>query len=420
MKNLKYTLLAILSFLCLSLSAQNSSLMEQIKNMTGETDPEKSVVLMKKIIKDNNLDAIKDEETIDMLKGTVALTYLKKGEYTAFKRYINEMTSKFNQTSFLNMAASTIVKDEKNTKLAEQIAKETIDLYLSFKDDSTARPAGMEAADWKRFMNFAQYPYYDSYASALYANGKYKEALTYQEKAFDRTPEEGMASSVERYAHLLALNGKADQAFKLLETLVKTGKSTAVMDAQLKELYAKKNNSTTSFETYFSKLQTSVKSTVKAELKTKMLNSVAPTFTLKDLNGKEIALGDLKGKVVVLDFWATWCAPCIASFPAMQKMVSKHKDVAFLFIATQEKEEGALERVKSFIAKNKYNFHVLMDSEITGKPGAYQALSAYKPSGIPAKYIIDKNGKLRFATLGFSSDSELINELEAMIELAKD
>ncbi len=420
MKKIKYLVLVVLCFLCMAVNAQQTSLMEQMKSMSKESDPEKNVALMNKIIAENKLDAVKDAEPIDVLKGNVALAFLRKGKYAAFKKYIGGMKSKFNQTSYMNMAASMLVKEGKDTKMAEQLAKETIDLYLSYKDDPRAKPADMSVEDWKRFMGFAQYPYYDTYASALFANGRFKDALMYQEKAFNGPVEEGLAPSVERYARLLALTGKQDKAYELLETLTRTGKSTAAMDTQLKELYTRKHGDAKGFEEYLSKLQQGVQSAVKETLKAKMLDSEAPGFTLKDLNGKQVSLADLKGKIVVLDFWATWCVPCIASFPAMQKMVSKHRDVIFLFIATQEKEEGALARVKSFLEKNKYSFNVLMDEATPGKTGSYRVVSSYKVKGIPTKAVIDKKGRLRFMSSGFSSDSELVNELEAMIDLAKE
>ena len=421
MKKFKLWILALLACIPMLASVQQqNALMEQMKVLNKESDPEKGVVMMKKIITDNKLDAAKDAETIDVLKGTVALSFLRKHRYDAFKQYIGEIKNKFNQTSYMNMGASTLVREKSDTKMAEQLAKETIDLYLSFKDDPAARPESMSESDWKRFMSFAQYPYYDTYASALFANGKYKEALKYQEKAFDGEPEEGMSSAVERYARLLALNGQQDKAYDLLTTLTKKGKATAGMNAQLKELYARKHGSTKGFDEYFDKLQKSVQTALKESLKPKMKDTIAPGFVLRDLGGKEVSLSDFRGKVVVLDFWATWCMPCIASFPAMQKMVKQHPEVAFLFIATQEKAEGALPRVKSFIEKKKYAFHVLMDEPVADKPGNFEVVSKYKPSGIPAKVVIDGKGKMRFMSTGFSTDSELINELEAMIDLAKE
>ncbi|MBO9153492.1 redoxin domain-containing protein [Chitinophaga sp. GCM10012297] len=420
MKKIKLSLLVLLIAVPLLASAQQqTAMMEQMKSLTKESDPGKSVSLMRKIIADNKLDAAKDAETIDVLKGTVALAFLRERRYDAFKKYIGEIKNKFNQTSYMNMGASILVRDKIDAKMAEQLAKETIDLYLSYKDDPAARPVSMEEADWKRFMTFAQYPYYDTYAAALFANGKYKEALAYQEKTFDGDPEEGMSSSVERYARLLALTGQQDKAYGLLEALTKKGKATADMHAQLKELYVGKHGSTKGFDEYVGRLEKSVQTALKESLKPKMKDTVAPGFALRDLNGKMVSLSDFRGKVVVLDFWATWCQPCIASFPAMQKMVKQHPEVVFLFIATQEKADGALLRVKSFMEKKKYPFHVLMDEPV-GDKGTFQVVSKYKPNGIPAKVVIDGRGRMRFMSTGFSTDSELINELEAMIDLAKE
>lgn len=420
MKKIKLSLLALLTCFSLCVHAQQqNALMEQMKAMTKEPDPQKNVLLMNKIIAENKLDSIRDAETIDVLKGTVALAFLRERRYDAFKEYIGGIKSKFNQTSYMDMGASMLVREKIDTKMAEKLARETIDLYLSYKDDPAAKPAEMSAADWKRFMDFAQYPYYDTYASTLFANDKFREALLYQEKAFNGPPEEGLSGSVERYARLLALNGQEEKAYDLLVSLTRKGKSTADMNAQLKELYARKHGNTAGFEEYLGKLQQDVQLALKESLKAKMRDTEAPGFALYDLAGKKVSLSDFRGKVVVLDFWATWCMPCIASFPAMQKMVERHPEVVFLFIATLEKEKDALPRVRSFIKKRKYPFHVLMDEPVADKPGNYQVVSAYKPNGIPAKAVIDGKGRLRFLSTGFSSDSELINELEAMIDLAR-
>jgi Peroxiredoxin len=417
MKKIKLFILAMLG--AVAVQAQDANgIMKYVKALRDENDPVKSMAMMKKIIRENNLKEDKDAEVIDLMKGEVAMDYLQAGKYREFENCVYTMRSKFNQTSYLNMGASTLAREKKDLEVAEHLSKKTLDLYNSYKDDPKARPANMPEKDWKRFMTFAFYPYCDTYAEVLHALGKNKEALEYQEKAFDGAPEEGMPSSVERYATLLSLNGQEEKAYSLLLNMAKTGKSTSGMNELLKKLYAQKG--LTNFDEFFAGLQKNVVASLKEEFRKKMQDIEAPGFTLKDLDGKTVSLSDFKGKTVVIDFWATWCMPCRASFPAMQKIMKQHPEVKFLYIATQEKQEGALTRVKDFISKNQYPFHVLMDAPLENNKQQFEALSAFKPEGIPAKVIIDPKGRQRFLTIGFSSDTQLINEMEAMLQLVND
>jgi len=354
------------------------------------------------------------------MKGEVAMDYLEAGKYADFEKCIATMSNKFNQTSYLNMGAATLVQKKKDLDVAERLSKKTLDLYNAYKDDPKARPNSIPEEDWKRFMGFAWVPYFDTYAMALHARGKNKEALAYEEKAMRGAPEDALPSSVELYATLLKLNNQEDKAYSLLLQMAKTGKSTKGMNELLKELYTKRNKDAAGFDAFFENLQKDVVASLKEEFRKKMQDIEAPGFTLKDLDGNTVSLSDFKGKTVVLDFWATWCLPCKASFPAMKKFMKQHPEVAFLFIATQEKPDGALNRVKNYISQNQYPFHVLMDEPVDNNAQQFKALSAYKPQGIPAKVIIDPKGRQRFLTIGFTSDTQLVNEMEAMIQLVGD
>jgi peroxiredoxin len=148
-----------------------------------------------------------------------------------------------------------------------------------------------------------------------------------------------------------------------------------------------------------------------------MIDMPAPEFSLEDLEGNIVTLSGLRGKTLVLDFWATWCGPCVRAFPSMKKaqeMFMNDPDVHFLFINTWQDEEDKKVIAQDFITKNDYPFHVLMDVED-------RVVAAYKVQGIPTKFVVDKEGRIRFKKIGFlaGTDEKAIKEISLMIEMVK-
>ena len=112
----------------------------------------------------------------------------------------------------------------------------------------------------------------------------------------------------------------------------------------------------------------------------------APNFSLPDLEGKKVSLTDFKGKVVLLNIWATWCAPCVEEMPSMEKLYQELKGEDFELLAISVDESGA-EAVKPFLEKHKLGFPVLLDTK-----GEIKNL--YQATGIPESFIIDKEGMI--------------------------
>ncbi len=125
----------------------------------------------------------------------------------------------------------------------------------------------------------------------------------------------------------------------------------------------------------------------------------APDFTLADMEGNEVSLNSLRGKVVFLDFWATWCPPCREALPHTQALSQheKAKSGDLMVLAVNAREE--LDKVKKFMQDNHYTFRVLMDKE-----GA--VLNAYKVQGIPTFVLIDREGKIAWVQVGFGPGTE--------------
>jgi cytochrome c biogenesis protein CcmG/thiol:disulfide interchange protein DsbE len=157
------------------------------------------------------------------------------------------------------------------------------------------------------------------------------------------------------------------------------------------------------------------------KLLSEMIAVQAPYFSLKDLEGNTVSLKDLKGKIIVLDFWSTWCVPCKKSFPAMQLAVNAYKNdasVKFLFIHTWETTKTPVEDVKKYITQSGFKFKVLMD--LKNGSGHNVAVEDYGVSAIPAKFIIDKAGNIVFKLTGFTgTDAAALAEISERISLAK-
>jgi peroxiredoxin len=141
----------------------------------------------------------------------------------------------------------------------------------------------------------------------------------------------------------------------------------------------------------------------------------APDFELMTLReGSKVTLSSLKGKVVVLDFWATWCAPCVAGLPTVDKVTSEFKDKGVVFYAVDLQENA--EKVKTFIDKKAWTFPVLLD-------GKGETARDYRVSGIPHSVIIGTDGIIKNVHIGFGGakalEAQLREELAAALEASE-
>ncbi len=128
------------------------------------------------------------------------------------------------------------------------------------------------------------------------------------------------------------------------------------------------------------------------------VGSPAPEWTLKDGAGKDVSLKDLRGKVVLLDFWATWCGPCRMAMPALQRLHEKYKDKPLVVYGINCWEKDPKADPVAFMQKAGFTYPQLL----RGDPVARD----YKVTGVPTLYLIDPEGKILLAYSGMSTDYE--------------
>jgi thiol-disulfide isomerase/thioredoxin len=392
---------------------------ETMEKFYQENDPEKKKVLLEKILMkietDENWSDYKPN--ISYFKLQIASTYSNKRDWPNFKKSIEDanISDKAQLASLYNNAAWEMQKTNDNLIFAEEFSRIATNSSKELWNNPTGeKPAYLTQKQWLKNNEYTYALYADTYAMVMYRMGNYKKGLLYAREASIVINKGIDPEQNNTYALLAEKSLPQKEYVKTIEQFVKAGYSTSAMAEILKKTYLKNNKSLDGFEDYMIAMQKESALKMLKELPKSILKETAPSFFLLDLYGKKINLAELKGKIVVVDFWATWCGPCISSFPGMQKMVNKYKDdpnVKFIFIDTWESGDMKEKTVSEFLDKHKYTFHVLMDND-------NKVVADYKVDGIPTKFVIDKNGMIRFKSIGFSGgDDKLIQELTAMIEI---
>jgi cytochrome c biogenesis protein CcmG/thiol:disulfide interchange protein DsbE len=148
---------------------------------------------------------------------------------------------------------------------------------------------------------------------------------------------------------------------------------------------------------------------VRASAKPDKDRKPAPNFTLRDANGKSVSLADYKGKVVLLNFWATWCGPCGLEIPWFEEFEKQYKSQGFAVLGVSMDDDG-WPAVKPYMQEHNINYRVLLGNDSVSQ--LYGGLDA-----LPTTFIIDREGNIAYPHVGLIGKNEYLNEIQSLLDV---
>jgi peroxiredoxin len=130
-----------------------------------------------------------------------------------------------------------------------------------------------------------------------------------------------------------------------------------------------------------------------------VIGSPAPAYEAVDLRGTSLSLASLRGKVVLLNFWATWCAPCRHETPFLQSLYASRSSEGFVIVGVSMDTGDARDQVASFVREFGVTYPILVDPQTRG-------MDLYRVLGLPASFLVDRDGILRWSRFGPVSESD--------------
>ena len=147
---------------------------------------------------------------------------------------------------------------------------------------------------------------------------------------------------------------------------------------------------------------------IKAPVKAQKDRKPAPDFTLKDSTGATVKLSDYRGKVVLLNFWATWCGPCKIEIPWFMEFEKNYKDRKFAVLGVSLDDDG-WDSVRPYLEAHKINYRVLVGSEeLSQHYGGVDSL--------PTTFVLDREGRIAVRHIGLVSKGDYQHDIESLLD----
>jgi len=353
-----------------------------------------------------------NKELLEPIQYFLIEVMLNSQQWDDAVKFVNNIPDQ--SASILHLISLNLMKAEKNLLSAEKFSRQSIAL-LSTKSNKN-RPSVLPIKKWKiRKLNY-RISALDTYGFIEYKLGKLTEANNTLTEVYEIT--KGNKPEInEHYIRCLEGLNKQDKVLKIARKAIEENHANDAIITIFKKISIEKTGDAAESDSIIAAARIKGFKNRKKEIADHLIANAesAPAFVLKTLNGKEISLNSLKGKTVIVDFWATWCSSCKSSFPYLQKFWEQHKNNPEVMVVAvncwEEKEsKERIKIIKKFMKDHNYTFPVLIDQ-------SNKVVSAFKVSGLPTKMIVGPDGKIYFKDIGFVKT--MVQDMNIELDLIK-
>ncbi|MCX6153705.1 MAG: redoxin family protein [Candidatus Kapabacteria bacterium] len=296
-------------------------------------------------------------------------------------------------------------------KICSQYLTNVINEPISEKE-LKHKPHQYTALEWLDDQYLLHGTFAETIGSIYYSADSLKEAEKYFAKALELEGLEVSSFLLEKYISTEMDLGNYQKALLLANSALIASKSSVLIEKNHYDIYIKLfpaiANDTAKYDKYLDSLADLAFKERVSKLRYLKQNLNAIPYNLISTDGKHLSSEELKGKIVIMEFWATWCGPCQAKFPAFEAISKKlegSKDIVYVIVDIWERAGSKLNDIIEFKNNNKLTFPIYLD-----ELGLIQQKLSL--TGLPVTVYFDKEGRIQFKEYGYSSDTALQRDIE--------
>ncbi|MBU3699737.1 MAG: redoxin domain-containing protein [Candidatus Kapabacteria bacterium] len=284
---------------------------------------------------------------------------------------------------------------------------------LRAADDPTRRPRNVGVSEWNYEQRISRSLLLFVKGAIERAQNRPEDAITSLEKSIEISGTDAEKGCREMLIDLYRSTGKTKKALAMASAAIVDGASTAGITNAYRELLRSNGEDSLEIAAQEAKLRSQGRKAMAKKVQQEFLNQTAINGTFTRLDGSAVRISDWKGKVVIIDYWATWCGPCRQSFPSLQKLYERYRNdtnVVIAVVNVWERTDDRVKTVKDFLAKNtNLTFPMFLDKDDS-------VVRNYGVTGIPTKFYLGKDGRIQFKEVGLHPEEQFLEEATTRIE----